>query len=132
MCVTTQEITLLESSLQSSERTEACPGEVVTYTCQVSGVVLTWIVEPYIPEAAAVSFSTADTAGNTLVAIPEAVRVLTSTSPLRSTLTLNPTDDLMSTAVVCRTNNGASESQPYRKAGIIIFFILCGHYHIKV
>ena len=95
---------ILYSSVQESNRTHACPGEQVVYTCEVTGSILRWIVEPYVTENDAVSFLFLDVPGTSFVDPPEAVRVLISTSPFVSTLTLRPTDDLMNTTVICQSN----------------------------
>ena len=96
-----------------------CPGEMVTYTCTVTqGVVLDWIVEPFLPRSARIQFTSTDTIGrsfdcNDIAALQCAdfnfVATLTnianptaSVADITSTLTVTATSRLNGTVVQCR------------------------------
>ena len=98
---------------------QACPGDMVTYTCTVSqGTALGWIVEPFIIDSDPVRFTTAATIGTsfdcsgapvvqcaefdfvtTLTNISNSVTILEN---FTSTLTFTATARLNGTVVQCR------------------------------
>ena len=113
LCVAT---VVLDSSVSMRG---VCPGEMVTYTCTVTqGVVLDWIVEPFLPRSARIQFTSADTIGrsfdcNDVAAVQCAdfdfVATLTnianptaSVADITSTLTVTATSRLNGTVVQCR------------------------------
>ena len=102
---------------------QACPGEMVTYTCTVNqGFQLDWIVEPFLPTTARIQFTSIAPIGSSLnCSIVAAVRcedfefvaTLTNTAnptvvmgttlaDMTSTLTFTATARLNGTAVQCR------------------------------
>ena len=102
---------------------QACPGEMVTYTCTVNqGAILDWIVEPFLSTSARIQFTSTTPTGsylncNTVASVQcedfEFVATLTNSSnhvPLMSTtlsdvtstLTFNATARLNGTVVQCR------------------------------
>ena len=98
---------------------QACPGEMVIYTCTVNqGFVLEWIVEPFLPSSARIYFTSTDTNGSRLDcnAVPAVqcedfnfVATLTNTAnhmlamaDITSTLTFTTTARLNGTIVQCR------------------------------
>ena len=102
---------------------QACPGEMVTYTCTVNqGAVLEWIVEPFISGNDTILFVSTTPTGrsvncNDVAAVQCAdfnfVATLTNTSnsttvmsttlaDMTSTLTLNAISRLRGTVVQCR------------------------------
>ena len=107
---------VLNSSLSMRQ---ACPGEMVTYTCTVNqGTALEWIVEPFIIDSDPVRFTTATTTGTsfdcsgiaavpcaefnfvtTLTNITNSVTVLEN---FNSTLTFTATARVNGTVVQCR------------------------------
>ena len=105
--------------MEQSGRSHACPDESVTYTCETNGTTLTWLVDPYVTVNNAHSFSRNSPNGELIAANPEAVRLLVTNSPtLLSTMVLRPSVNVENTTVVCLTNNGISNSLPYRMSGI--------------
>ena len=117
--------------MEQSGRSHACPDENVTYTCETDGTTLTWLVDPYITQNNAHTFSRTSLIGVLVAAIPEAVRLLVSNSPtLLSTMVLRPSVDVENTTVVCLSNNGISGSLPYRISGI--YDITMGTEHFKL
>ena len=115
---------VLDSSVGMSQ---ACPGEMVTYTCTVNqGAVLEWIVEPFISGNDTILFlSTTPTGRNVNCSDVAAVQcadfnfvaTLTNTSnsttvmsttlaDMTSTLTFNATARLNGTVVQCRGETG--------------------------
>lgn len=114
----------LKSTLQLSKRAEGCPGEIVALDCIANGTSLTWIVEPVIQEENALSFTGTNTPGDSIVNIPQAVRVLISKEPLFSRMFLEASPDLINiTRVICRTTGGINQSLPFSVAGNIIVFL---------
>ena len=103
---------------------QACPGEMVTYTCTVTqGVVLDWIVEPFISGSTRIRFvlgstpvgSSVDCNGvsppqcdnidfvATLTATANPMTVMSATvADVTSTLTFTATIRLNGTVVQCR------------------------------
>ena len=98
---------------------QACPGEMVTYTCIVNqGTALGWIVEPFIIDSDPVRFTTAATTGTsfdcsgvaavqcaefnfvaTLTSITNSMAILEN---FTSTLAFTATSRLNRTVVQCR------------------------------
>ena len=107
---------VLDSSVGTRQ---ACPGEMVTYTCTViQGTFLDWIVEPFIDDSDPVRFSTAATAGTsfdcsgaaavqcaefnfvaTLTSITNSIAILEN---FTSTMAFTATSRLNRTVVQCR------------------------------
>ena len=102
---------------------QACPGEMVTYTCTVNqGIGLEWIVEPFLPANDPIQFTSTDTVGSRLdcsavAAVRcedfEFVAILTNTAnptvvfsntlaDITSTLTFTATNRLNGKVVQCR------------------------------
>ena len=96
-----------------------CPGEMVTYTCTVTqGVVLDWIVEPFLPRSARIQFTSTDTIErsfdcNDIAALQcedfyfvstltNIANPTTSVADITSTLTVTATSRLNGTVVQCR------------------------------
>ena len=120
----------------------ACPGEMVTYTCTVTqGVVLDWIVEPFLPRSARIQFTNTDTIGRNFdcndiaplqCADIDFVATLTnianptaSVADITSTLTVTATSRLNGTVVQCRGTTADAtpmNSSILNVAGVSILF----------
>ena len=102
---------------------QACPGEMVTYTCNVNqGFFLDWIVEPFLPTTARIQFTSTTPTGSRLdcnsvasvwcedfnfvatltnIANPTVV-FATTRADMTSTLTFTAAATLNGTVVLCR------------------------------
>jgi len=98
---------------------QECPGEMVTYTCTVNqGVVLDWIVEPFLPTSARIRFINTDTIGrnfdcndiatlqcedlNFVATLTNIANRMAIVPDITSTLTFTATSRLNGTLVQCR------------------------------
>ena len=135
---------VLDSNMGSRQ---ICPGEVVTYTCNVNqGTTLTWIVESFLPSSTRIQFmATADTgsilncndvptlecvklqfvATLTNIANPTNVTGVT-VADITSTLAFTATARLNGTLVQCRgtnINGFLTKSTTHTIAGICIYIV---------
>ena len=111
-----------------------CPGEMVTYTCTVpQGLLLEWIVEPFLPANDPVQFQSSDNPGsntdcNDFPTVNcsdfDFVATLTEATPdINSTLTFSVTARLNGTVIQCRgstTTATSTESSILNVAGTVI------------
>ena len=119
-CLDTATVVVLDSSVGMRQ---ACPREMVTYTCTVNqGFQLDWIVEPFLPTSARIQFTSTAPIGSrldcnsvasvqcenfefvaTLIATANPTVVMSTTlADMTSTLTFNATTRLNGTVVQCR------------------------------
>ena len=106
--------------MEQAGRQAACPGEEVTFTCNVTdGAVLQWIAEPHITQSDPVTFSGAGaTAGDTRDPTAQIHIVLDEVSPgsdprLRdfvSTLTVRNSTALSGTVIQCSNGIGTTKN----------------------
>ena len=88
----------LTSSVEQDGRQTACPGEVVTFTCEVTdGVALSWTAEPYISMSDPIRFLVSDTVGETAMDDSGQFRAAV-TNVIQSGLLGNVTSELTVTA----------------------------------
>ena len=89
--------TALTSTLDG--RQTACPGEVVTYTCTVTQVVLLdWTAEPFINETNRLQFSRSTPAEDRVIDCSDSSTVPCADLDYRATLTsVGPAQDITST-----------------------------------
>ena len=97
--------------MEQAERQAACPGEEVTFTCNVTDAgALIWIAEPHITQSDPVTFSVASaTAGETRDPTAQIHIVLDDVSPgsipqvrdFISTLTVKNSTALSGTVIQC-------------------------------
>ena len=105
----------LTSSVEQAGRQAACPGEEVTFTCNVTDAGgLQWVAEPHVTQSDPVTFSGASvTAGETRDPTTQIHIVLDDVSPgsdprLRdfvSTLTVRNSTALSGTVIQCSNGN---------------------------
>ena len=124
---------------------QACPGEMVTYTCTVTqGFLLDWIVEPFLPTSARVQFTSTASIGSRLdcnnVASVQCVdfnfvATLTNTAnpnvvmgttlaDMTSTLTFTATAGLNGTVVQCRGSTEDATPMNNSTVNVVGMFIL--------
>ena len=74
------------SSLQSTNRTYSCPGEIVTYVCSGNGSEMDLYAPPHVSSTFPLTYDINDTPGLKLGGSGPIVTSLTSTSPLEANL----------------------------------------------
>lgn len=126
MCLTPLSPQLIE--LSSTLQGKNCPGDTVIYSCETNGSFLTWIVEPLIRENGAQSFFSNNQPGSVFDTPMAARRELIATTPhLLSNMTFSPSNDLVNTTVICRTNNDKSATHDYKLSGMQYYTCVAIH-----
>ncbi len=110
------------SSLQSTNRTYSCPGEIVTYVCSGNGSEMDLYAPPHVSSTFPLTYDINDTPGLKLGGSGPIVTSLTSTNPLEANLLVqNSSLPEFSVHCIVRAHSFSKKDEiRYRPSGIYI------------